>query len=328
MQEKEEQKMYSLYEYIKMHVVNNELPGDFSLPTEPVEGKLRFADGALDGMTMYHMMGTELDEKEQEKMHEIIRLISDGEKVRADEALGEFAKKHRALTVIDDFENAIRENRQNLSVANLYRYAVRLITGSEDRECVKYGLEILELFSLKDEEVKDIVRTLGLSDEFTLFAIYIMLQWDNANEEIFSLAQKVRGWGRIHAVEKLQPETEEIRRWLLSDGINNQVLPDYSALTCFEKADVFAMLENEISQEEFQSIGRILKAMLIEGPVPGISAVENREKLFMQYAKHAKEHELTDADYETISQIYDYCNREEKKLESVVETYQGIKTQK
>ncbi len=311
MQKKEAQKEMSIYEYIKMHVVNNELPGDFSLPTEPVEGKLRFADGALDGMTMYHMMGTELDEKEQEKMHEIIRLISDGEKVRADEALGEFAKKHRALTVIDDFENAIRENRQNLSAANLYRYAVRLITGSEDRECVKYGLEILELFSLKDEEVKDIVRTLGLSDEFTLFAIYIMLQWDNANEEIFSLAQKVRGWGRIHAVEKLQPETEEIRRWLLNEGINNQVLPDYSALTCYEKAGVATLLKNEISQEEFQSIGRILKAMLVEGPVPGISAVENREEVLEEYLQWVDKYELTDSDYETISQINDYCNSKE-----------------
>lgn len=313
MQKKEVQKEMSIYEYIKMHVVNGELPEDFSLPAELVEGKLRFADGALDGMTMYHMMGTELDEREQEKMHEIIRLISDGENVQADETLGEFAKNHRALTVIDDFENAIREKRQNLSAANLYRYALRLITESEDRECVKYGLEMLELFTLKDEGVKDIVRTLGLSDEFTLFTVFIMLQWDNANEEIFRLAQKVHGWGRIHAVEKLQPETEEIRRWLLSEGINNLVLPDYSALTCFEKADVVTLLEKEITQEEFQSIGRILKAMLVEGPVPGISAVENRDDVLRRYLECAKIHELTTADHEIVSQIYDYCNRKEER---------------
>lgn len=316
--------MQSLYEYIKSHLENDALPDDFSLPQEVMQGQLRFADGALDGMTMYHMMGADLNEAEKAKMCELIRLISDGEMPQADALLEEFAGKHRALTVIDDFENAIRENRQNLNAAKIYQYAVHLITGSKDRECVKYGLEMLELFSLKDKGVKDIIRMLGLSDEFTLFAVFIMLQWDNANEEIFRLAKKVHGWGRIHAVEKLQPETEEIRRWLLKEGINNRVLPDYSALTCFEKADVFTMLENEISQEEFQSIGRILKAMLVEGPVPGISGVENRREVLAGYLEHAQKHDLIADDYETISQIYEYSNKAEKKDEYVLKLCQEL----
>ena len=329
MQKKEEaQKVHSLYEYIKLHVVNDKLPKDFTLPGKQVEGQLRFADGALDGMTMYHMAGTNLDEVERTKMQELIRLISDGESEQADLVLDEFAKKHRALTVIDDFENAIRENRQNLNAGNIYRYAVRLITESEDRECVKYGLEMLELFSLKDEGVKDIIRTLGLSDEFTLFTVFIMLQWNNANEEIFRLAKKVHGWGRIHVIEKLKPETVEITDWLLKEGINNMILPDYSALTCYEKAEVPKMLEQEISVEEFQSIGRILKAMLVEGPVPGISAVENREEILKRYLEHAKEFELIAADYETISQIEEYCSRKERREEAILKVCKELKAQK
>lgn len=316
--------MRSLYEYIKSHLENDVLPDDFSLPREVVQGQLCFADGALDGMTMYHMMGADLDEAEKVKMWKMIKLISDGEVAQADAALEEFSKKHRALSVIDDFENMIRENRHELSAANIYRYAIRLVTESSDKECVKYGLEMLELFTLKDENVKDMIRILGLSDEFTLFAVFMMYQWENANEEIFRLARKVKGWGRIHAIEKLEPETEEIREWLLKEGIDNCILPDYSALTCFEKAEVTKRLEGDLSGEEFQSIGRILKAMIVEGPVPGISGVENRQEVLARYLEHAKKHDLVAGDYDTISKIYDYSKDVEKQDEYVIKLCQDI----
>ncbi len=295
----------SLYELIKESCIDGKLPQDFSLPQED-KGQLRFADGAMDGILMYHMTGDALAEEEKNRMQEIIRLISDGETMQADIALAEFAKKHRALSVIDDFENTIQKNSHQLNIEKLYRYGVRLITGSADKECVKFGLEILEVFQLKNEQLKDVIRVLGLSDEFTLFVIFIMMKWQNSNEEIFHLAQKVAGWGRIHAVEKLQPQSEEIRAWLLEYGICNSVMPEYSALTCFEKAKVKEKLDKTVSYREFRSIGRILQAMLQEGPVPGISAVEAPFEVINRYLMRANEQNLTLSDYEIIHQIYHY----------------------
>ncbi len=307
----------SLYEYIEAHLEEGVLPSDFSLPQEKTENGLRFADGAMDGMAMYHMMGQKPDEEKMKQMAELISLISAGENEKADAALLEFAKKNRAISIIDDFEDYIRKNRASLNPGNIYRYGVRQIFESADKECVKYGLEILELFTLKNEQVKDAIRTLGLSDEFTLFVVFIMLQWENANEEIFALARKVTGWGKIHAIEKLKPETEEIKEWLLLEGIRNHIMPEYSALTCFEKAGVIERLDEELSKEAFRSIGMILSAMLSEGPVPGISAVEHKEEVLVKYLRRAKEKKLGLADYEIILQIYHYGNEKEKKLESV-----------
>lgn len=307
----------SLYEYIEAHLEGGVLPSDFSLPQEKLENGLRFADGAMDGMAMYHMMGQKPDEEKTKQMAELIGLISAGENEKADEALLEFAKKNRAISVIDDFEDYIRKNRASLNPGNIYQYGVRQIFESIDKECVKYGLEILELFVLKNEQVKDAIRVLGLSDEFTLFALFVMQQWENANEEIFALARKVTGWGRIHAIEKLQPETEEIKEWLLLEGIRNHIMPEYSALTCFEKAGVIGRLDGELSDDAFRSIGMILSAMLSEGPVPGISAVEHKEEILVKYLQNAEEKQLGLEDYEIILQIYHYGNEKEERLEAV-----------
>ena len=45
----------SIYEYIRGNLVNGELPPDFSLPKEKQPDKVTFADGAQDGIAVYHM---------------------------------------------------------------------------------------------------------------------------------------------------------------------------------------------------------------------------------------------------------------------------------
>lgn len=316
------EKKISLYEYIKSHCVDGVLPDTFSLPQEEETGKIRFADGAMDGMLMYHTMGTPLDESGRAKMQELVQLISDasqdsGPKVQAaDVALLAFMQDHRALSVIDEVQGYIRENSAKLNAPNIYHYGLRQVLTSDNKECVKFGLELLELFTLKEERAKEAVRTLGLSDEFTLFSLFIMMQWENGNDEIFELAKKVNGWGKVHAVERLEPATEEIKDWLLKEGIKNQILPEYSALVCFEKAEVEKRLlekaAGDIAVEEFQSISSILSAMLSEGPMEGISAVENRHDVLTAYLGHAKVFSEKDAlelaDYEDILSIKRYAD--------------------
>ena len=51
-----------------------------------------------------------------------------------------------------------------------------------------------------------------------------MRTWKDGNNEIWNLAKRVHGWGRIHAIEQLEPETNDIRRWLLTDGVRNEVM--------------------------------------------------------------------------------------------------------
>lgn len=296
----------SLYEYIAENCVEGELPRNFSLPKETEKGKIQFADGAMDGIAMYHGMGVEMpDEEVRREIEAIIHLISEGRMTVADRALDDFAKEHHTpLSVIDYWQKYVIENREKLNAANLYRYSVDKLLHSSKVNEVKYGMITLELFTLQDEKIKDAVRTLGLSDEFTLFSIFVMQKWENGNDEIFRLAKHVHGWGLVHAVDRLEASTQEISDWLLHEGVKNSILPEYSALTCFEKADVPGRLKRTLSHEDFADIGNILVSMLSEGPCAGISAVG--DEVLGTYLEQVNSQSLDASDYQRILAIFHY----------------------
>lgn len=298
MNEFNESQSQSLYEYIAENCVEGELPRDFSLPKKKEKGKIQFADGAMDGIAMYHMGVERPDSKTQDEMISLLKLISDGKTAAADRALAVFAEKHTAISVIDYWQEYVVQNREKLNTTNLYHYSVNKLLNSSEINEIKYGMISLELFTLQDERIKEAVRTVGLSDEFTLFSIFIMQKWNNANEEIFRLAKHVHGWGLIHAIDRLEASTQEISDWLLHEGVNNSILPEYSALTCYEKADVRGRLQKVLSHEEFADIGNILVSMLVEGPFEGITDVG--DDVLEVYLGHMQSQMLDFSDYKRV----------------------------
>ena len=69
-----------------------------------------------------------------------------------------------------------------------------------------------------DKDTIEKVRLLALSDEFTLYCLDILVccldilvQLEDSNEEIFEIAKKVKGWGRIHSIEYLQATNNKIK---------------------------------------------------------------------------------------------------------------------
>ena len=303
----------SIYESIKEAIVDGQLPEDFSLPGSTAgEGDVSFADGALDGITLYHMPPFEMKESDYQVMADAIKAAADHKFEIADSLFAQFSKENRAIAVCDDFQNYILDNQGSLKPGNLYEYAVRLIRSSDNRECVKYGLLILE-FLVAEDEVKDIIRTLALSDEFTFFCVYIMKKWSGGNNDIFETARRVHGWGRIHALELLKPlmpRTDEIREWMLKEGINNNIAPFYSALTCWNNANIGSILYVDPTYEDLHYIGKILDAMLDEGAVPGISTLDKRTDILLRYLKEAKKHTLSAEDHQVIDDIRQYGEAE------------------
>lgn len=300
----------SIYESIKEAIVDGQLPADFSLPDlTDGEEDVSFADGALDGITMYHMPPFEMTEENYQVMTEAIDSASNHEFGISDPLFIQLSKENRAISISDELQHYIIDNRDDLNAENLYEYAAGLIRSSDNRECVKYGLLIIELLVITDEEVKDIIRMLALSDEFTLFCINIMHTWSGGNNDIFETARKVHGWGRIHALELLRPlmpRTEEIREWMLKEGINNNIAPFYSALTCWRNANIGSILYVDPTYEDLYYIGKILDAMLDESAVPGISTLDKRIDILLKYLEKIQKFALCAEDYEVIEHIYRY----------------------
>lgn len=287
------------------------LPSEYSLPPEdkPVADNIRFADGALDGIAIYHMGIPAQDTTLLEQA--LDTAVTDLEQAR--ELILRWTADGHMISAMNKIIQYTIERQQHLPPSQIYRLAVECALKGTHREEVKFGLVILTLFDTDNNEpLKNALRILALSDEFTLYVLQVAATWSSSSLEVLRIAKSVRGWGRIHAVAQLEPETAEIRDWLFSEGWNNIVMPAYSALECCQKSGLQDRLKKEMNEKDYTCACELLQALLNEGPVEGISAVEDsagllnafldcsaskavsphRQKVLQQIDAYAKEHEL------------------------------------
>lgn len=308
----------SIYQQITDHISDGVLDADFSLPDEEVGwSPLRFAPGAFDGLCIYHMRHGELDADAAKQMAVALKTVAKGDYSRTNTLFHEWTKDHRTVSYIDDLQKYVLDHAKKLDPENVHRVALSMVLHSDYVECVKVGLALLELFAEPEDRIKEIIRRLGLYDEFTIFSVWNMQKWENGNPEIFSLAQKTHSWGRIHAVERLEPETDEIRHWLLTEGTVNDVVNAYSSLTCWQKSGAEEILFGNPTQEEFEGIVTLVEGLLDEGPVPGISELENAESILLRFLELAPEYSPGINEYETILSVREWAEDEDVNLSSV-----------
>lgn len=148
-------KMKSLFDIINSSLIEGVLPENFSLPSID-DGKIKWADGAMDGVAIYHMGRTEADEKDLALMEEAVRASAASDYDKAVELFTELGKQKRALELIDDVQKFIIEHSDELPARNVFKTSVDIITKSDDRECVKYGLSMLEVKSADNTRAKSL----------------------------------------------------------------------------------------------------------------------------------------------------------------------------
>ena len=247
------------------------LPHEFSLPKDPDDGRsLLFADGALDGITYFHTQPGKLNDEEADLLVDAI----------------------------------VEENAGSINPIHAYSYGKHLIAMAKDKELVKIGLALHH--NAPEDRVqgfRQIITDLAHCNEFTWFCLPIIQKWDSGNDLIFEITKHVYGWGRVHACRFLEPETWEIRQWFLTEGVDNGVLPPYTALETWNKSDAASLLDSPLTQESFTCIRRIMAALLDEGPCRGISLVEEPEIVIRKFLNQAKSFKLSTDDYEVIKTI-------------------------
>ena len=277
---------------------------DFSLPND--EEGLKYIDGAKDGICAYHMGAAEITKKDIEEINTVITLANTGDYDQADSVLEKLCERIRVINFIDELQDCILDRKDEIE-DKFYIYSLHLMTQSANIECIKVGMMIQELFKQSDE-VKGMVRTLGLSDEFTLYSVFIMRNWENGNTEIMNIAKSVNGGGKVHAVHYIEPDTEEIKYWLLTGAVSNGVMPAYSGWDCYKKADVEAILKKDrLTYEELEGVLSIVDAILDEGPVLGISNIENPKEILLAVLNHSMKHlPLSSENCKVISNILDW----------------------
>ena len=271
-----------IYEYIKKHTKDGRLPEGFRIPWI----QSLWAPGAQDGVALYHMAPLQSDPAREQKILKALKLMSEEENAQYTETIfaifEELEQQAPIVKLFDEIVLTIIRHQAELNPMNLLNYGDWLICEGVSFLAVKLGLTVLSPFNVPF--VEEVMTEFGVYDEFTFYAARVLSQkhWKNGNEELFRLAKNVRGWGRIHAVEFLEPETQEIRDWLLFEGADNDVIPQYSADLCLRKAGAESRLDGNLSAEEHEAIGKLIRAALEPGPCPGVTDVEILPKFLVR----------------------------------------------
>ena len=298
-----ETKDLSIYELIKNSIqANGELPENFILPPKDPNG-VPWADGAMDGVYIYHTVGNEED---IEPLKNIVFQISEGKFEEAETNLDklDFSMLSRTNSLL----SWIIQEQKQINLNNLYEFASSQLSTSKNIEVIKFCLSVLAIMNVEtDEETIEKVKILALSDEFTLYCLNIFVKLENSNEEIFKIAKKVKGWGRVHSIGYLEVTNDEIKEWILEEGCHNYVLPAYTAYTCAKKINLVEILnEDKISSKKFNDISYLMNALLDESAITGMSALEDRELLIERYLEKAKTLSSTEDDYRALMTLKEY----------------------
>ena len=298
-----ETKDLSIYELIKNSIQNNgELPEDFKLPPKDPNG-VPWADGAMDGVYIYHTVGNEED---IEPLKNIVFQISEGKFEEAETNLDklDFSMVSRTNSLL----SWIIQEQKQINLNNLYEFASSRLVTTKNIEVIKFCLSVLAIMNVEtDAETIEKVKILALSDEFTLYCLNIFVKLENSNKEIFEIAKKVKGWGRVHSIGYLEVTNDEIKEWILEEGCHNDVLPAYTAYTCAKKINLIDILnEEQISSKKFNDISYLMNALLDESAITGISNLEDRELLIERYLEKAKTLASTEEDYYAVITLKEY----------------------
>ena len=246
------EKGVSIYEHVAAHAAADApglLPGGERLPDEAVAAR-RAAVAA----------GRE--EPSVEPLVVLLRTYCQapsGENLRA---VYEHVVRHPVLKQAGELFDALLA-AERPPADRLHALAHTFATEGGDREPVKLGILLLGLFRRSDD--LPILRTLGRHDEFTRYAATALTNCvPNGEEEVWALAQEVRGWGRIHLVKRLlASKNPRIRNWLLREGFRNTVKAEQLALQCAAAGGLRETLSAEqVDEALLTSVGELLLALL------------------------------------------------------------------
>lgn len=260
------------------------MPEGFVLRERLQDGR-QFADGAIDGTIRYYMgpaHNTDITMLEQ-----ALKLASAGRFEDGGNALiTYFAQGIVMLPVMDKVQEWAWGHAGELAPDRLGQFAMTLLLKSPDIESVKFGLTLLEVLDREpDQELREILLTLAACEELTLFCLFALGSYEDANQIYFALAKKLKGWGRIHAVSMLKPENQEMCDWLLQEGWRNEIMPEYSAITIIKRTKLADLLQSAEGTAWAGWAGRLIGYALQDEPVAGLSKYRRAGELLQAYLK-------------------------------------------
>ena len=272
----------SIYKYInRMAIQNPGLPYTFQEP---------YIAGCID--VNYVLWGDDLPFLHRERLAlELVEYVADCVYEQIDiEELGFLLQERPVLWYLDNFNSRMKLyiSEGLIDAKKLYILGMELATQSGDEELVKLGMLILGYF--ENDVTRQILKTLGLHSDFTLYALEAARNFTNYNQFIYELAQNTLGFGKLAALYVLEPVHQRQKEWLFQNGMTYGVVPDITAILCLEKVEMATFYQNlTMTEENFSRLSRLIAYGFedndIRGFSQGLTIVAKYLKAAPRYAK-------------------------------------------
>ncbi|MHA6533682.1 limonene hydroxylase [Paenibacillus sp. BAC0078] len=300
----------SIYSYIQKQggSVDGSLPDDEEFWSGST---MRWVAGGLDGAFGHHASPGKMTDEAQEVV-QLLAKQSRKPKNSTRKALYAKLVKTDISGVIDASLDEVRKHA-NLQPDAIFHEATWMVENAAHRNVVKFGIALLGLF--QNEQVKELLLTLGRHEEFTLYAMVAIYNgMEDGNQVLFELAKQVHGWGKIHIVERLEPSSQEIKDWLLRQGCLNSVMNEYLACICARNGDLREALSTDrVDSELFNGATDIIEALLNGGPAEDIDDYEYGPQVISDYMRLAREMGSTAKHLSAVFSILDFLSQDEEE---------------
>ncbi len=282
----------------------NQLPEGFRLPQEkeyPVLSQLE--PGAMDGSLRYQSKPKKMDYEHARLLARAMYQVENGDYKKADELFYEWTKDFPACFGKRHLHLYLNAHQTRLDIEEIYSTMVSILVNTTHIECVKVALNILETFKTHFDDAKEMIRRIGVYEEFTFSVMSVMRTWENSDDELLALAKKVHGWGRIIAVEFLQPTTDEIKHWLMTDGSSNTLDNSYTSVACWKKSGAEDLLFGNPTKEEYKAIGSLIMLMFQSKAASRrekTDSIGNLDEILERFIEISPNYDLDVEDYEKL----------------------------
>jgi hypothetical protein len=304
----------SIYHYLLSRITTegklNESASDLpdEKPSDEEGNNIRFAPGLFDAISG----GGDTAEADA-KIIALMKLLKDIAHTGNPVSQAEFYRRVVSSDAVISFIDILLEKAMDSKLPvkpYLLGFAEDLAFHTAHRNSVKIGLALCGMCGSKEKIER--IKILALHDEFTIFAVVALFNLsDHLPEDLWQLARKVDGWGRIQIIWRWAEFdlSDDMKEWLLLEGYKNNIMYEYLAYTSAVKGDLHLKIKSDtISSELYNAAGEIIDALIAGGPAEDISHYVYAALTVENFVRHSQQHAVNLSHFLTLTRIKDFLN--------------------
>ncbi len=222
----------------------------------------------------------------------------------------------KVATIRGSLIKNIIENIHEYDPHKLSTLAYSLVEFGTKMETVKLGLLLLVLFDFADDEVvRRHLVTVGMHEEFTGYVIANAKGWPSEikNQVFYIYGKTLNGWGKINAVDAIEPINDEIKEWLLCHGCSNNISYGHLGRIVYDKCGLRErLIKGGLSTEEMQGARDIMRGLIVGTGEGNINSIEDPAGLIKAYLKEQVSHAVKLEDVSNMFKLRDLLREWDK----------------